>query len=226
MPRHVPGASMPRVRASSSAVSTRSEPSRWRWSSAFGIDSRSVSVAASGTGTRRCYDPRRMSSASARYLPLAGRALRGTFWTVLFVVLAAGAAGLVGQAWHPPGSPARAELTYPGDAAVGARLDAATAGLSEIGDEVKVLADSAKTALAEVTSSDPARLRAAIERGGEAATTIEARAAELRDALADLPGDDPSSSAEYSNDTLVRRSTVLTAINAASGLVVYWRQVA
>ena len=34
------GASIPRVRASSIAVSTRSEPSRWRWSSAFGIRSR------------------------------------------------------------------------------------------------------------------------------------------------------------------------------------------
>ena len=37
MPANVDGASMSRVRAMSSAVSIRSEPSRWRWSSAFGI---------------------------------------------------------------------------------------------------------------------------------------------------------------------------------------------
>src|SRR4051794_3069877 len=36
---HDVGASIPRVRASSIAVSTRSEPSRWRWSSALGIAS-------------------------------------------------------------------------------------------------------------------------------------------------------------------------------------------
>jgi hypothetical protein len=167
-----------------------------------------------------------MSSASARYLPLVGRALRGLFWTAIFAVLAAGGAGLVGQAWHPPGSPVRAELTYPGDAALDARLDAATAGLAEIADEVEALADAAKTALAEVTSSESERLRAAVERGDEAATTIEARAAELRLALADLPAGGPTATIEYSNAALVRRSTVLAAIEAASGLAVHWRQVA
>jgi hypothetical protein len=183
-------------------------------------------VAGSGVRICRCYDPRRMSSASARYLPLVGRALRGLFWTALFAVLAAGGAGLVGQAWHPPGSAVRAELTYPGDAALDARLDVATASLAEIADEVEVLADAAKTALAEVTSSESERLRAAVERGDQAATTIEARAAELRLALADLPGAGPAATIEYSNATLVRRSTVLAAIEAASGLAVHWRQVA
>jgi hypothetical protein len=167
-----------------------------------------------------------MSSASARYIPLVGPAIRGLFWTALFAVLAAGGAGLVGQAWHPPGSPVRAELTYPGDAAVNARLDAATADLAEIADEVEVLADAAKTALAEVTSSDSERLRAAVERGDAAATTIESRTSELRRALADLPGSGPTATIEYSNATLVRRSTVLAAIDAASGLAAHWRQVA
>ena len=158
--------------------------------------------------------------------PLVGRALRGAFWTCLFALLAAGAAGLVGQAWHPPGSPVRAELTYPGDSALAARLDAATAGLAEIADEVEVLAEAAKTALAEVTNRDPSQLRDAVARGGEAAATIEAKASELRLALADLPGDGPAATVEYSNATLVRRSTVLAAINAASGLALHWRQVA
>ncbi len=73
MPAHEPGASMPRVRASSSAVSMRSEPSRWRCSSAFGIAATSrrrvgpagasMAWAAGASGdvsggsiTRRCYD--------------------------------------------------------------------------------------------------------------------------------------------------------------------------
>ena len=167
-----------------------------------------------------------MSSASARYLPLAERGLRGIFWAALFGVLAAGGAGLIGAAWHAPGSPARAELTYAGDAALGARLDAATAALAEIADEVDVLADAAKSALEEVTSRDPTRLRAAIERGNEAATAIEAGAAELRQSLADLPGGDAAAIVTYSNATLVRRSTVLAAISGASGLAIYWRQVA
>jgi hypothetical protein len=65
-----------------------------------------------------------------------------------------------------------------------------------------------------------------VEQGDEAAATIEARAAQLRLTLADLPGDGPTATIEYSNATLVRRSTVLAAIEAASGLAVHWRQVA
>lgn len=167
-----------------------------------------------------------MSSDLARFLPTVGRVLRGIFWTALFGVLAAGGAGLVGQAWHPPGSPVRAELTYPGDVALDARLDEATTGLAEIADEVEVLAEAAKAALAETTAADPTRLRAAIERGGAAATTIETRAGELRRSLADLPGAEPFAPIQYSNATLVRRSSVLAAIDAASGLAVHWRQVA
>lgn len=167
-----------------------------------------------------------MSSASARLVAILGRALRGIFWTALFAVLAAGGAGLVSAAWHPPGTPARAELTYPGDAALAARLDAATEGLAELADDVEVLADAAKTALAEVTNADSTRLREAIDRGGQAATAIEAGAASLRQSLADLPGGGPTATIEYSNATLVRRSSVLAAINAAGGLAVHWRQVA
>jgi hypothetical protein len=167
-----------------------------------------------------------MSSASARYLPLVARVVRGMFWTGLFAVLAAGGAGLVATTWHVPGSAARAELTYAADAALGARLDIATAGLADIGDEVVTLAESAKTALAEVTNRDPTNLRAAVERGSAAASTIDARAAELRRSLADLPGGDPGAAVDYSNATLARRSEVLAAIEAASGLATYWRQAA
>ena len=98
--------------------------------------------------------------------------------------------------------------------------------MPQIADEVEALADEAKTALAEVTNRDPTRLREAVERGGVSAATIEARAAEIRLALADLPGNGPTATVEYSNATLVRRSNVLAAIDAASGLAVYWRQVA
>ena len=62
MPASVAGASTPRVRASSSAVSIRTEPSRWRCSSAFGIEAIRAWI---GSVTSRCYDPGRMSSAAA-----------------------------------------------------------------------------------------------------------------------------------------------------------------
>ena len=167
-----------------------------------------------------------MSSAPARIVPLLGRVIRGVAWTALFAVLAAGAAGLLGQAWHAPGGPARAELTYPGDTALGARLDVATAELTRIAAEVERLAEEAKTALEETAGSDPTRLRESLERGGQSASKVEAAAASLRASLADLPGDEPIATLDYSNAVLVRRSAIVAALEAATSLAGHWRQVA
>ena len=140
-------------------------------------------------------------------------------------VLAAGGAGLVSQSWHAPGTAGRAELTYEGDAALGARLDAATDELDRIARDVEQLATEAKTALQEVASSDPARLRDALARGAQAATSITVGTAQLRAALEDLPGGGSVAITEYSNATLVRRSAILAALDAASGLPAQWQQV-
>lgn len=166
-----------------------------------------------------------MSSAPARTQPLLGRAFRGVVWTVVLAVVAAGAAGLIGQAWHAPGSPARAELTYDGDAALDARLDEATDQLRRIAVDVEQLATEAKTALEEIASADPARLRDSLQRGGQAASTIDIETIALRDSLADLPGDGPAAVIAYSNASLVRRAAILAAVDAAASLATEWQQV-
>lgn len=174
----------------------------------------------------RCYDPRRMSSAPVRSRPSLGGAIRGAMWGGLLVVLAAGAAGLAGVAWHAPGSPARAELTSAGDAALGARLDVARADLELIATDLEQLADEAKVALEDVSSPDATRIEATLLRGDALATAIEARSATLRRSLADLPGAEPDAPMRYSNALLVRRSAVLAAIEASSGLAGSWQTVA
>jgi len=166
-----------------------------------------------------------MSSARRRTSLLVGRVLRGIAWTVLFAVIAVGAAGLVGQAWHAPGSPSRAELTYPGDVALDARLDAATDQLKRVATDVDVLATEAKTALEEIASADPAPLRESLKRGDETAAAIEASTQTLRDSLTGLPGEGPAAVVEYSNATLVRRAAILAATNAAASLAAEWQQV-
>lgn len=166
-----------------------------------------------------------MSSVASRTLSLVGRLLRGVAWAAVLAVVAASAAGLVDVAWHAPGSPARAELTYPGDAALDIRLDAATAELQQIAADMASLAQEAKTALGEVASSDPTRLREALQRGADAAASIDTATSDLRDDLIGLPGDGPTASIEYSNATLVRRAAILAAIDAAAGLTGRWQQV-
>lgn len=143
----------------------------------------------------------------------------------MLALLALSGAGLVGEAFHPPGSPARAELTWAGDTAIGIRLDAAATELAAIAADVTLLAQFAKTALAEVASTDPARLRAALEEGGLAAARIDAGAKALRTSLVGLPGDSPMAVIEYSNATLVRRAAILAALDAASSMAAEWRAV-
>jgi hypothetical protein len=147
-------------------------------------------------------------------------------WGVLFAVLAAGGAGLLDQAWHAPGSPARAELTYAGDAEVNARLDLAAARLSDISANVERLAEEAKISLEEITNVDPTPLRASLERGGDVAEAIETATRDVRASLANLPGEGEAAPLEFSNATLVRRSAILTALDASSSLAGHWRQVA
>lgn len=173
----------------------------------------------------RCYDPRPMSSAPARILELLGRVLRGLAWAFLLALLAISGAGLVESAWHAPGSPARAELTWAGDSAIAARLDLATIELQRISDDVEQLATEAKTALEEVVSSDPTRLQDAILRGNDIAAALDSEAFDLREALSGLPGDGPNAAVEFSNPTLVRRAAILAAIDSAASLAASWSQV-
>jgi len=166
-----------------------------------------------------------MSSARPRIPATVGRATRGILWTVLFAVLAAGGAGLIAQASHPPGSPSRAELTYAGDAALGARLDTATDELRVIAADVERLAQDAKTALEEIASSDSTKLQDSLSHGSEVAAAINTETNALLGSLAGLPGDEPDAVLRYSNDTLVRRAAILAALDAAASLNGHWLQV-
>ena len=166
-----------------------------------------------------------MSSAPARITPILRRLVRGIAWMALLAVLAASGAGLVGETFHAPGSPARAELTWQGDTAIAARLDVAAAQLATIAADCTELATYAKTALTEVSSTDPSRLRTALEAGGLVAARIDDQTKALRTSLVGLPGDGPTAALDYSNPTLVRRAAILAAIDAAGGVASQWQAV-
>ncbi|MEA2675204.1 MAG: hypothetical protein QOI92_2396, partial [Chloroflexota bacterium] len=171
----------------------------------------------------RCYDPQPMSSARTR--TALGKISRGVAWTFLFAAFAVGGAGLIGESFHAAGSPARAELTWTGDAALATRLDAATTQLQAISVNVDELSADAKTALEEVASTDPTRLRDALANGGQAATSIATQTRDLKEALAGLPGDGPAAALQYSNATLVRRASIIAALEAATSLASLWQTV-
>lgn len=155
-------------------------------------------------------------------MPPVGRVLRAAAWTVLLAVLAAAGAGLVGGTFHAPGSPARAELTHAGDATLRPRLDDASERLRRIAVDVDGLAQDAKTALSEIASADPARLRAALQDGAVRAAAIDTATEDLREALVGIPGDGPTANLDFSNPTLFRRAAILAAIDSAASLAAQW----
>ena len=113
--------------------STRSEPSRWRWSSALGIASMRRRVAGGSGGERRRFghDPmlrcRADEAGTAGHVrPAPSRAL------AIVAVLALGCRRHRRRRWPTsPAPPARAELTYAGDAAGRAGLASAAAELDD-----------------------------------------------------------------------------------------------
>ena len=150
------------------------------------------------------------------------RTLLAVAWIVVIVVLALGSAGIVAQWSHPPGTPARAELTWRGDQAIKPRLDLAQSDLQAIAGRVDRLAVLARGALAAVTSDDQDPFRAAISEGGDTSRAIESASTALRFDLIALPGDVAADSITYGSDVLARRASMLTALDSTTGLGRDW----
>ena len=144
---------------------------------------------------------------------------------MLAIAVSLGSAGIASRLSHPPGGPARAELTWSADAALGLRLDAATASLKDIAANVDRMNDASRAALASVANVDPTELKTNLEKGNGAAVLISQATEALRTSLAGLPGDGPGAATTYSNPTLVRRAQILAAMDAALSLAQSWNSV-
>lgn len=146
-------------------------------------------------------------------------------WTMLAIAVSLGSAGIASRLSHPPGGPARAELTWSADSALGVRLDAATASLKDIAANVDRMNDASKAALASVANVDPTELKTNLEKGNGAAVLISQATLALRTSLAGLPGDGPGAATTFSNPVLVRRAQILAAMDAALSLAQSWNSV-
>jgi len=146
-------------------------------------------------------------------------------WLAVAAALALGGAGLVAEVTHAPGGPAREELTFRNDRALGARLDDASTKLQAISGNVDRISNAAKAALTAISSADSQGLKNNLDRGNGAAILIGSATRDLRDSLAGLPGDGLDATLTYSNATLVRRAEILAALDSALGLAGQWAEV-
>jgi hypothetical protein len=150
------------------------------------------------------------------------RVVLGVIWLVVAVAIALGGAGIVAQWSHPPGTPARAELTWRGDREVAPKLDAALANLQAIADEVERLGVLARGALGALTADDRTPFRDALSEGLDTSLEIRRASASLRAELLALPGNLAGDAIAYGADSLARRASMLTALEATGDLGLDW----
>jgi hypothetical protein len=150
------------------------------------------------------------------------RASFAAAWLLIAIVIALGGAGIVAQWSHPPGTTGRAELTWAGDREVSPRLDDAYADLTAISGQVDRLALFARGALGALTADDRAPFLEALSEGRDASSAIQSASTDLRTELAALPGDAGVDAITYSADSLARRASMLTALEATGDLGLDW----
>lgn len=140
----------------------------------------------------------------------------------LLLVIAVGSAGILALWSHPPGTLARAELTWAGDTKLGAALDGSQSELATIAADTDRLAVLARAAIGSLTADDQGPLGDALTEGSSLADTIETSSASLRTTLDNLPGAGTNDVLNYNDEVLARRAGLLSALGATEGLGRSW----
>ena len=145
-------------------------------------------------------------------------------WLVVALVVAIGGAGIVAAVDHVPGTPGRPELTSTADAAAMRALDASTALLDRMTEDVITLSNRGRFALAAMTGQDFERLDAAILDGTKLVTTIDGDVAELRTSLGAVPGIGPNDVLVLSEGVRARYDVLAGTLATVDDLSTDWRR--
>ena len=155
-------------------------------------------------------------------LRAARRVALAVAFTILICAIALGSAGVIALWSHPPGTAARAELTWHGDATLGASLDAAKGHLSTVAGEVDRLSVLSRGAIGSLIANQASALSDALTEGGTVAASIQTDSVDLRSGLASLPGGSASAPIYFGGDVLARRAAMIAALDATEGLGRSW----
>ena len=146
-------------------------------------------------------------------------------WLAMIVLIALGAAGLVTGMDRPPGSAARPESAYAGDAAVAPMLDHAQVRLATIADEVEALSAQARGALSALNGSQLATVGTAIAEGDRLSAAITAQAAAVRQELDRVPYVGTLGAGLILSDVVIARHAALVeATSTTDGIDADWRR--
>jgi len=154
------------------------------------------------------------------------RAALAVVWLLIVAVVSVGGAGLVAAMANQPATPARAELTFEGDAAAAVALDGVQVELTDLAKNVERLGELGRGALTALVASDFATLDAAVADGETLARAIDTRSAEIRQELRLVPGTGLQEALVWSPETIARRDLAVSAVEATGGLEAAWARLA
>ena len=123
---------------------------------------------------------------------------------------------------HVPGTAARPELTWAGDAEMTAALDAATGDLETLAAEVDTLGATARVALSQVVAGDAEALEATIASGSQRVADVQRLSGELERALAAVPHTGEDWALHVSADTRQRFDELALTTGVTEGVGDDW----
>ena len=145
-------------------------------------------------------------------------------WVLIALAISLGGAGIVASMHYIPGTPARAELTWPGDHAAIPALDTATDRLQDLSDEVDSLGTTARQALTAVTAGDAEQVNATIVAGTLQLATINAATAALQAAIDAVPGVGSNSALRVAPEVQRRHDEITKTPGITATLETDWAQ--
>jgi hypothetical protein len=155
-----------------------------------------------------------------------GRAVLAVAWLAIVAVLSLGAAGIVATMAQQPGTDARPELTYAGDAAAEPQLAAAEQELADLSGQVADLSDLGRLAIGQLTAGNSDTLDATVASGEDLAATVTSHTESIRGQLKALPGLGREAELNLSPELRRRHELALAALDSTDGLEAAWSRLA
>jgi hypothetical protein len=143
-------------------------------------------------------------------------------WVVVMIFVALGSAGLVASLDHQPGTPARPELTWEGDAAIGPRLATARTELQAIGVQLDRLGTLARGSLAAAVANETDTLDQAIADGTVLVGQIDQASDALTANVLPLPGLGPNPDLRLSRSNQETRQLLIDSLDSTRTLNDDW----
>jgi hypothetical protein len=170
-------------------------------------------------GTRR---PATGYPAAVTPLLVVRRIMVAIAWLVVAALVSLGGAGVVAALNHVPGTDARPELTWTGDAAARPAMDAATLRLQALSDAVDQLGGSARQALASLVGGDTTGLSSTIDTGTTQLAAVSAADADLATAMEAIPHVGTNAQLYLSASIIHRYGELAKSRSLATGLESDW----